>query len=145
MWQLVSTELCVGFGGTLMCYGDTFISYGAIGICCANICISCGRIYMLWRYVYVSWDMLIYYELVAQANVVSGIATVTIMSTASKSTFYREYRRNAWELRRPVRKGDGLTTLIAPKVEKILSLYLPDSQGPAQACSGKSLPLLYRE
>jgi hypothetical protein len=40
-----------------------------------------------------------------------------------------------------VRKGDDLTTFIVPKVEKIRSLNLPDHQGPAQASSGKTLPL----
>ena len=39
-----------------------------------------------------------------------------------------------------MRKGDDLTTFIAPKVEKIRNLILPDPQGPAQACSGNSLP-----
>jgi hypothetical protein len=37
--------------------------------------------------------------------------------------------------------GDDLTTFIVPKVEKLRSLNLPDPQGPAQACSGKTLPL----
>jgi hypothetical protein len=41
-----------------------------------------------------------------------------------------------------VRKGDDLTTFIVPKVEKIRSLNLPDPQGPAEACSGKTLPLI---
>ena len=40
-----------------------------------------------------------------------------------------------------MRKGDDLTTFIVPKVEKIRSLNLRDPQGPAQACSGKALPL----
>jgi hypothetical protein len=35
----------------------------------------------------------------------------------------------------------NFTTFIVPKVEKIRSLNLPDLQGPAQACSGKPLPL----
>ena len=39
-----------------------------------------------------------------------------------------------------VRKGDDITTFIVPKVEKIRSLNLPDPQGPAQACSEKTLP-----
>jgi hypothetical protein len=43
--------------------------------------------------------------------------------------------------RRPVRKGDDLSTFTVPKVEKIRSLSLPDPQGPAQACNGKTLPL----
>jgi hypothetical protein len=38
-----------------------------------------------------------------------------------------------------VRKGDGLTTFMVPKVEKIRSLNLAGPQGPAQACSGKRL------
>jgi hypothetical protein len=42
-----------------------------------------------------------------------------------------------------VRKGDDFTAFIVPKVEKIRSLNLPDSQGPAQACSGKPLPLSF--
>jgi hypothetical protein len=41
-----------------------------------------------------------------------------------------------------MRKADDLTTFIVPKVEKIQSLNLPDPQGPAQACSGKTLPYL---
>jgi hypothetical protein len=41
-----------------------------------------------------------------------------------------------------VRKGDDLTTFIVPKVEKIRRLDLPDPQGPVQACSGKTLPLV---
>jgi hypothetical protein len=36
--------------------------------------------------------------------------------------------------------GDDFTTFIMPKVEKIRSLNLPDPEGPAQACSGKTLP-----
>ena len=40
-----------------------------------------------------------------------------------------------------MRKGDDLTTLIVPKVEKIRSFNLPDPQGPAKTCSGKTLPL----
>jgi hypothetical protein len=40
----------------------------------------------------------------------------------------------------PVRKGDDLTTFTVPKVEKIRYLNLPNPQGPAQACSGKTLP-----
>jgi hypothetical protein len=40
-----------------------------------------------------------------------------------------------------VRKGDDLTTFIVPKVEKIRSLNLPDPQGLAQTCNGKTLPL----
>jgi hypothetical protein len=39
-----------------------------------------------------------------------------------------------------VRKGDDISTFIVPKVENIRSLNLPDPQGPAQACSGKTLP-----
>jgi hypothetical protein len=39
--------------------------------------------------------------------------------------------------------GDDLTTFIVPKVKKIRSLNLPDPQGPAQACSGKTLPFYY--
>ena len=39
-----------------------------------------------------------------------------------------------------MRKGDDLTTFTAPKVEKIRSLKIPDYQGPAQACSRKTLP-----
>jgi hypothetical protein len=38
--------------------------------------------------------------------------------------------------------GDDLTTFIVPKVEKIRSLNLPDPQGLAQACSGKTLPYI---
>jgi hypothetical protein len=45
--------------------------------------------------------------------------------------------------RQPVRKGDDLTTFIVPKVEKIRSLNLPDPQGPAQASSGRTLPVPY--
>jgi hypothetical protein len=30
-----------------------------------------------------------------------------------------EYQENSWGWKRPVRKGDYLTTLIVPKVEKI--------------------------
>ena len=37
-----------------------------------------------------------------------------------------------------MRKGDDLTAFIVPKVEKIQSLNLPDPQGPAQACGGKT-------
>jgi hypothetical protein len=37
-------------------------------------------------------------------------------------------------------KGD-LITFTMPKVEKIQSLNLPDPQGPAQNCRGKTLPL----
>ena len=40
-------------------------------------------------------------------------------------------------------KGDDITTFIVPKVEKIRSLNLPEPLGPAQACSGKTLPLPY--
>ena len=40
-----------------------------------------------------------------------------------------------------MRKGDDPTTFIVPKVEKIRSLNLPDPQGPAQACSRKTLAL----
>ena len=40
-----------------------------------------------------------------------------------------------------MRKGDDLITFIVPKVEKIRGLNLPDPHGPAQACSGKALPL----
>ena len=40
-----------------------------------------------------------------------------------------------------MRKGNDLTTVIVPKVEKIRSFNLPDPQGPAQACSGKTLLL----
>jgi hypothetical protein len=40
-----------------------------------------------------------------------------------------------------VRKGDDLTTFIVPKVEKIRSLNLPYPHGPAQAFSGKTLPV----
>jgi hypothetical protein len=38
-------------------------------------------------------------------------------------------------------KGDDLTTFIGPEVEKIRSVNVPDPQGPAQACSGRTLPL----
>ena len=38
-----------------------------------------------------------------------------------------------------MRKGDDLTIFTVPKVEKIQSLNLPDPQGPARACSGKTL------
>ena len=37
--------------------------------------------------------------------------------------------------------GDDLITFVVPKVEKIRSPNLPNPQGPAQACSGKTLPL----
>jgi hypothetical protein len=40
-----------------------------------------------------------------------------------------------------VRKGNDLTTFTVPEVEKIRSLNLPDTQGPAQACIGKTLPI----
>ena len=36
-------------------------------------------------------------------------------------------------------KGDDITTFIVPNVEKIRSLNLLYPQGPAQACSGKTL------
>jgi hypothetical protein len=39
--------------------------------------------------------------------------------------------------------GDDLTTSIVPKVQKIRSLNLSDSQGPTQACSGKTLPITF--
>jgi hypothetical protein len=52
-----------------------------------------------------------------------------------------EYHENSWGQRRPVRKGDDLTTLLVPNVKKIRSLNLPDTQGPVQACSGKLLVL----
>jgi hypothetical protein len=35
------------------------------------------------------------------------------------STSKNEYQENSWGWRRPVRKGDDLTTFIVPKVEKI--------------------------
>ena len=39
------------------------------------------------------------------------------------------------------RKGNDLTTFVVPKVEKMRSPNLPDPKGPAQACSGKTLPI----
>ena len=41
-------------------------------------------------------------------------------------------------------KGDDLITFKVPKVEKIRSLNLLEPQGPAQACSGKTLPVTCR-
>jgi hypothetical protein len=41
-----------------------------------------------------------------------------------------------------VRKGDDLTTFTVAKVEKIWGPNLPDHQGPAQACKGKTTPFL---
>jgi hypothetical protein len=38
-----------------------------------------------------------------------------------------------------VYRDDDLTTFIVAKVEKIRSLNLPDSEGHAQACIGKTL------
>jgi hypothetical protein len=35
------------------------------------------------------------------------------------SSYKNEYQENCWVRRRPVRKGDDLTTFIVPKVEKI--------------------------
>jgi hypothetical protein len=35
------------------------------------------------------------------------------------STSKNEYQENSWGLRRPVRKGDDLTTFIVPNVETI--------------------------
>jgi hypothetical protein len=61
------------------------------------------------------------------------------VDSASKN----EYQENSWGWRRPVRKGDDLRTFIVPKVEKIRSLNLLESQGPAQACSRKTLPLSF--
>jgi hypothetical protein len=60
------------------------------------------------------------------------------VDSASKN----EYQENSWGQKRPVRKGEDLTTFIVPKVMKNpQALNLPDPQGPVQASSGKTLPL----
>jgi hypothetical protein len=44
---------------------------------------------------------------------------VDISEATDDSASKNEYQENSWGWRRPVRKGDDLTTFIVPKVEKI--------------------------
>jgi hypothetical protein len=46
-------------------------------------------------------------------------ATDGTMCPGVDSASKNEYQENSWGWRRPVRKGDDLTTLIMPNVEKI--------------------------
>jgi hypothetical protein len=52
-----------------------------------------------------------------------------------------EYQEISWGWRRPVRKGDDLTTFIVPNVEKIQEPLPPGTRKSAQACSGITLSL----
>jgi hypothetical protein len=51
--------------------------------------------------------------------VIFSEATDGTMCPEVDSASKNEYQKNSWGLRRPVRKGDDLTTFIVPKVEKI--------------------------
>jgi hypothetical protein len=46
-------------------------------------------------------------------------ATDGTMCPGVDSASKNEYQENSWGRRRPVRKGDDLTTFIVPKAEKI--------------------------